>query len=354
MMREKVDYKKILIIKPSSLGDIIHSLPVLDVLSKSFPGAEIHWLVAKGFEAVLEGHPMLEKVWVVRKDEWKSMSKIRNTITELRGLVKSLKAEKFDLVIDLQGLLRSGLISKATSSMTRVGFKEAREGSAAFYTHKVKGGKDIHAVDRYLRIPAFLGCDVGDVRFPMHGLSVVGEGSPYGTASGSVLPAGGEYAVMAPGARGPAKRWPAKSFGKLASLLPLKTVVIGSKSDKALAGVVVEASAGNAVSVAGNTDLRQMTEIIKGARFVIGNDTGAIHVAAALGIPVFALFGPTNPVRTGPYGQGHTVIRKVLQCSPCYRKTCKNAICLDMITAEEVAGVINSKEELWRRKSRLS
>jgi lipopolysaccharide heptosyltransferase I len=324
--------RKILIIKPSSLGDIVHSLPVLDALHRCFPGAEVHWLVAKGFEGILEGHPMIKKLWVIHKDQWKEMTKLRTTIGELRELYTNLRAEKFDCAIDLQGLFRSGLIAKATGSPMRVGFAEAREGSTVFYTHKVQGGKDIHAVDRYMKIPVFLGCRATGVRFPLPPVSA-------GLTDGLTPP--GEYAVLVPGARKPVNRWPAQRFGELASRLPLKTVVVGSKGDRALAEEVVKASGGKAVSLAGKTGLKELVGIIQGARFMVSNDTGPMHVAAASGVPVFALFGPANPARTGPYGEGHTVIRKIISCAPCYRRSCNNPRCMDMITVREVAGIIN-------------
>jgi lipopolysaccharide heptosyltransferase I len=322
---------KLLIIKPSSLGDIVHSLAVLDALSKCFPRAEIHWLVAKGFEGLLQDHPMLKKVWIIHKDEWKKISRIQTTVAELRALFKDLRKEKFDLVIDLQGLFRSGLIAMATGAAVRIGFKEAREGSTTFYTHAVEGGRDIHAVDRYLKIPAFLGCNVAQVRFPF----------PQSGHSPSLeLPASGEYAVMVPGARKPVNRWPARRFGELASRLPMKTLVVGSRGDRILAEEVVKASKGKAESIAGKTDLRGLIDVIRGARFMVSNDSGPMHIAASLGIPVFALFGPANPVRTGPYGKGHTIIWKHISCAPCYRRTCRDPRCLDMITVEEVAEII--------------
>jgi len=327
-------HKKILIIKPSSMGDIVHGLAVLDALHRCYPKAELHWLVAKGFEGLLEGHPMLKKLWVIHKDKWKKISRIQTTVAELRTLFRNLRKERFDLVIDLQGLFRSGLIAKATGAPTRIGFKEAREGSASFYTLKVEGGEDIHAVDRYLKIPAFLGCEVDQVRFPFPPSSL----SPASLA----FPVPNEYAVMVPGARKPVNRWSAKRFGELASRLPLRTLVLGSRGDRMIAEDVVRASKGKAESIAGKTDLEGLVQIIKGARFMVSNDTGPMHIAAAFGIPVFALFGPANPLRTGPYGKGHTIIRKHIACSPCYRRTCSDPRCLDMIAVEEVAEMIGN------------
>jgi heptosyltransferase-1 len=323
--------EKILIIKPSSLGDIVHSLAVLDALHRCFPESEIHWLVAKGLEGILDGHPMLKKVWVIRKDEWKKITRVYSTVAELRSLFRSLRAARFDCVIDLQGLFRSGLIAKATGAPMRIGFEEAREGSGLFYTHRVAGGKDVHAVDRYLKIAAYLGCDVSGVRFPLPRF-------PEGVKE--ELRASGEYAVIVPGARKPVNRWPAERFGELAARLPLKTIVVGSRGDRLLAEEVVRMSKGKALSVAGRTDLKELVSVIKNARFMVSNDTGPMHIAAALGVPVFALFGPANPARTGPYGKGHTVIQKQISCAPCYKRSCKSPLCMDMITVEEVAAVI--------------
>ena len=158
--------EKILIVKPSSLGDVVHSLPFLNAIRKRYPEAEIHWVIFKGFEGLLEGHPMIHKLWVVDKDSWTKFNRAKDTISEIKSLLRDLKEERFDLVVDLQGLLRSGIITAATGAPVRIGFKEAREGSRVFYTDKVPGGRDIHAVDRYLKIAEFLGCDISEVCFP--------------------------------------------------------------------------------------------------------------------------------------------------------------------------------------------
>lgn len=323
----KLNPKKILIIKPSSLGDIVHSLPFLNAIYKKFAKAEIHWVVGRGFEGILEGHPLIKRLWVIRKDEWKKIKRLRNTVRELKVFFNELKKERFDIVVDLQGLFRSGIIAKATGAPIRIGFKEAREGSSLFYTHLIEGGKEIHAVDRYLKIAQYLGCDISDVQFPIPAFDQVL----------TDFPVSGDYAVIAPGARHRSKIWPAKRFGELASLLPLKAVVIGSKGDAAIADDVVRTSKGNAVSIVGKTDLKELVCVVKKAKLMVCNDTGPMHIAAALKVPVFAIFGPTNPLRTGPYGMIHTVTRKDIPCSPCYKKNCATMECLNMIEAGEIA-----------------
>lgn len=148
---------------------------------------------------------------------------------------------------------------------------------------------------------------------------------------------------MAPGARKPANRWPAPRFGELASVLPVKTVVIGNMDDRILADEVLEASKGKAISIAGKTDLKSMMEVIKGARFMVTNDTGPMHIAVALGIRVFAIFGPADPARTGPYGKGHFVIREDVPCAPCFRRTCTDMRCMNDLSAGKVYEIIREK-----------
>jgi len=336
--------KKILVIKPSSLGDVVHSLPFLNVLKDKFQKSEIHWVIAKGLEGLLEGHPMISKLWVVNKDEWKRIRYVKNTVSELGVLFKALKKEKFDLVIDLQGLLRSGILTAATGAPVRVGFIEAREGSSIFYTHRVvgidsqrKGGKDIHAVNRYLKIAKFLGCDTSEVQFPFplsFDLQL--------TTGNLQLP--DDYAVLVPGARWRTKKWPPERFGELASKLSMKFVVVGGKSDMDISDRVVNSSKGNAVSMAGKTNIKELIEIMRRAKFVVSNDSGPMHIAAAVGVPVFAIFGPTNPLRTGPYGRGHIIIKKGLECSPCYKKSCRTVQCMDMIGVKEVVDIVRQRE----------
>jgi heptosyltransferase-1 len=336
------DPRKILIIKPSSLGDVVHSLPFLNAMRICFSKAEIHWIIAKGLEGLLEGHPMINKLWIINKDAWKNIKNVGSTVKEIEFLFKELKKEHFDLVVDLQGLLRSGVITAATGAPLRVGFSEAREGSRVFYTHKVKGGKDIHAVNRYLRIAAFLGCDTSDIcfPFPMDNQSSSSIFHP----SSLILHPSKDYVVLVPGARWKTKIWPPENFGELSSKLPLSTVIVGSKKDMDIANKIVAQSNGNLISLAGKTDLKELIEVMRGAKFVVSNDSGPMHIAAALGIPVFAIFGPTDPSRTGPYGEGHTMIKEDIPCSPCFKRTCNDIKCMNSLSAGKVYEMIKSRQ----------
>jgi len=336
-----INPKKILIVKPSSLGDVVHSLPFLNAMKTCFPEAEIHWVIAKGLEDLLDGNPMIKRLWIINKGAWKKIDNAKNTVKEIKILFKGLKTEKFDLVIDLQGLLRSGIITSATRAPVRIGFQEAREGSRFFYTHRVKGGKDIHAVDRYLKIAEYLGCDVSRVSF-----SYSPESSSMLNSQLLTLNLPKEYAVLVPGARWKTKIWSPEKFGELASRLPVQSVVVGSKADRDSADLIVSLSKGKAISLAGKTSLKELIAVMRKAKFVISNDSGPMHIAAALGIPVYGIFGPTDPLRTGPYGKGHTIISSAIPCAPCFKKTCEDVKCLEGLSVDKVFEIIKANERL--------
>ncbi|MDH3359897.1 MAG: glycosyltransferase family 9 protein [Desulfobulbaceae bacterium] len=284
----------------------------------------------------LEGHPLIDHLWIVDKDRWKQLGNLKQTIREITAFTKGLRKERFDVSIDLSGLLRSGLITLAANAKYKLGFKEAGEGSTFFYTHRIHGSMKIHAIDRYLKIAEAMGCQTDSINYPF---------APYeeNPAICNDLPK--EYVVMTPSAGKKANRWPAERFGQLAAKLEIPTLLIGGNSDKLVADEVVKYSEGKAISLAGKTSLKELVPIISKAKYFITNDTGPMHIAAALKVPVFAIFGPANPIRTGPYGENNTVIREELSCSPCYAwKPCANWQCMMNITVEKVLAIIKGKD----------
>ncbi len=334
---------KILVVKPSSIGDVVHSLPFLNLLSTCFPNAKIHWVIARGLEGLLEGHPMIDRLIVIDKDMWKKISRAGRTIREVRELYRMLRGERYDIAIDLQGLLRSGLIAMATQAPVRVGFSEAREGSRLFYTQKVRGGRDLHAVDRYLKVAQSLGCSSDEILFPF---ALFKENDAIRRLKRQFP----RYAVIVPGARWATKIWPADSFGSIAAFLGMPSLIVGSAADAERAEKIVETSKGTAVSLVGRTGMKELIDVMRGASLVITNDSGPMHIAAGFRVPVVAVFGPTNPVRTGPYGQGQTVVASDLPCAPCYKKRCRDPKCMTSITPDRViremerAGLLTSAD----------
>lgn len=333
-MLKDINPDKILIVKPSALGDVVHSMPFLNAMSKRFPDAQIDWVIAKGLHPLLEKHPMINKLWIIDKKNWKKLSHLRMTLKELKELSENLKNEKYDLVIDLQGLMRSGIITRMTRSEYRLGFKNAREGANIFYTHKIPSEwSKMHAIDRYMKLAEAVGCDIDK---PEQCFTDFDE-NPQVI---SELP--DNYIVIAPSAGKEANRWPAERFGELATKLPCSVVAISNKADKHIVDKVVAASNGKVISLAGKTSIMEMAAVIKKAKFVISNDTGPMHIAAALKIPVFALFGPANPDKTGPYGAIHTIISANAPCAPCYRKKkCNHWKCMESLSVDMVLEKIN-------------
>lgn len=323
--------KRILIVKPSSLGDVVHGLALLDRISECFPQAEIDWVVARGLEGLLEDHPLITRLWVIDKDKWKRLSSIGGMLSELGNISTSMKARQYDLTIDIQGLFRSGVIAWLSGGKIRLGLGDAREGSQLFYTHVTTPTGPKHAVDRYLDVARHIGCPATEVRFPL----LI---EPYD------LEHSGQYAVIVPGARWQTKRWPPRRFGELAASLPMQSFIVGSQGDAWLADTVARNSKGMARSLAGKTTLKELASVLNGASFVVTNDTGTMHMAAGLQRPVIAIFGPTDPNKTGPYGSMHSVLTKSIPCSPCRKKDhCPELHCMNAVTVDDVIAKLTEK-----------
>jgi lipopolysaccharide heptosyltransferase II len=297
----------------------------------------VDWVVSHGLHTFLEGHPLIHTLWVIKKDQWKQWSRLEDTVKEILSLKKQLGCVGYDVAIDLSGLFRSGVITWFSKAPVRLGFAESDEGSPFFYTHRIHGSMKIHAIDRYLEIARYMGCKINSIEYPL---------APYDPAPGILQTLPKKYVVMAPSAGKPANQWPAEKFGELASRLSLPSVVIASGGEAGIADTVVAHAKGNAISIAGKTGLKELIPVISRAAFFVCNDTGPMHLAAALNIPVFAVFGPANPVRTGPYGDIHTVIQLDLPCAPCYAKypcTRYDFRCMKDLSVDQVYDAIYRK-----------
>jgi lipopolysaccharide heptosyltransferase I len=336
MIRLPSEPRRVLIVKPSALGDIVHALPVVALLRKRFPAAEISWLVTPAFAPLLEDHPHIDQVWRFDRGPrgigWRGVQ----TFGRLHGLQRQLRAYRFDLVLDLQGLFRSGWLAAQTMAPMRVGFGYAREGAPMFYTHKVRSrGVERHAIERYLDVAEELGCGRGPVAFEF-GVSDATRARVRGQVGAS------PYCVLLPGTNWATKRWPVERFVTLARRIEdergIRCVLAGGNDVTAL----VPADCGVA-SLAGKTSLKELVALLEGATLVVANDSGPMHIAAALGRPLVSLFGPTNPVRTGPYARPDTVLRLDIVCSPCYRRTCVHHSCLRQLTDSHVMAAIGEQ-----------
>jgi lipopolysaccharide heptosyltransferase I len=327
---------KMLVVKPSSLGDVIHALPFLNAVKEHFPDSEIDWVISANLKGILEDHPMIHELLPLNKDAWKSIRNIPETFSEISALNRRLKSKPYDIVVDLQGLLRSGLITFSTPTTLKVGFKDAREGSSFFYDKKVSVNGTIHAVDKCLEAARAIGVAVNNVKFPVH----TDRDARHNVRE--LLGGIKDYIVIIPSARWITKRWPAEHFASLISKTSMPSVIAGSKADKEISQRIIDLSSGSTViDLCGKTDLKELTALIEGARAVVTNDSGPMHIAAALDRPTIAIFGPTDPVKTGPYNWQKNrdlhVVRTDAPCSPCRRKkACKEFICMSRISVSEV------------------
>jgi heptosyltransferase I len=322
------DPERILLIKPSSLGDVVHALPVLSLLRRRFPAAKISWLLAAGCAGLLEGHPQLDEI--VRFDRKRLGAAWRNpgALRELWSFDGELRRRKFDLVIDLQGLFRSGWMTWRTGAAQRVGFANAREGAWLFYNHRVPiETLEQHAVQRYLKVAEAVGCGREPVEFRFH----VTDADR--AQVDALVPAGEKFAVLLPATNWATKRWPVERFaamvGEVERRFGLKSVVAGAADAGELAPRIRAH-----FNVTGKTKLRQLVALLERASLVIANDSGPMHIAAALGRPLVCVYGPTNPVRTGPFGRNDSVVRVTMPCAPCYSRTCSHRSCLEWLEIE--------------------
>ncbi|RJP81947.1 MAG: lipopolysaccharide heptosyltransferase family protein [Desulfobacteraceae bacterium] len=309
----------ILIIKLGALGDVINTLP-LAVRLKSRLQAKIHWLVAPLSYPIMSRHPAVDHTILFDKTNWKS---------SLPDVKRQIRSRRFDLVLDLQRILKSGALCMFANGRRRIGFdrKRCKEMTWLFPFERIPAADpSSHMLLQYLEFADYLGIRETRVEWGLSGSLV----------RPAFLPA--PYVVLNIGATKPANKWTIPGFSSLAeqieSRFRLSCVMTGGREDMEMARQIEDRSAAGLTNLAGRTTLDELKDVLQHAEAVITCDTGPMHLAVALGKKVVALFGPSDHQRTGPF-RGH-VIRKAVHCAPCNRKTCENPICMNRITPEDV------------------
>jgi heptosyltransferase I len=291
--------KRILIIKPSALGDIILALPALSALRRSFPNARISWFVRPEFAPLITGHPYISDIILFDRKQLAKWWCSRESFNALRSLIRQLKTGEFDLVFDFQGLFRTGYFSWRTGCKRRFGMAGARELAHLFYTDKIsQDSSSIHLVDYYLKMVGAAGAQQGNPEFKLPEDAGTADKIDKLLKSQGV---NGKYAVIVPGAAQVNKRWPIERFAELAAKIGerfgLSVVATGSQGEREY----IEAIGKRVINLAGKTTVRELVPLMKRASLVVSNDTGPGHIAAALDVPMVMIFGPTNPARVCPY-----------------------------------------------------
>jgi len=350
--------QRILIVKPSSLGDIVHALPVLAALRSAHPSAHIAWLTNTTFAPLLEGHPLLDEVIPFDRARYGRMWRSPRALAAFVGFLRGLYRRRFDLVLDLQGLFRSGFLSLASGARTRVGFSSAREFAWLFCNHPIQVPSDVpHAVDRNLHLAAALGLDVRTPAFPLairpeeHRAARV----LLSEAAGTEIPS---FTAILPGARWETKRWPADRWAKLIDGLHADNhppcVLLGSRDDRPRADQIAASCTAPLINLVGRTSLRQLAALLDLSTSVICQDSGPMHMAAALQKPIVAVFGPTDPRRVGPYCPTATIVSTVVECSPCTRRACDHHSCLRLLEVEQVLSAVRAQSRPRQAETRVS
>ncbi|MBS0264287.1 MAG: glycosyltransferase family 9 protein [Planctomycetes bacterium] len=328
--------RRVCLIKPSALGDVVQTLPLLDVLRQKFPAAEISWVIRSDLANLLEGHPALAETLVFhRTGGWRAW----------RDLLKTLYQRRFDLVLDLQGLLRTGVMTLATRAPWRVGLETAREGSAFSCNYLIpETGRTVPAHARYWRIAEELG--LADHPATAH---IPVSAADASSVAGQLAQLPRPLLAMHAGAGWVTKRWPVEKFAEIARRFSGSIVAVGSPGEASLAEAIVTAAADAgrpALNLAGKTTLKQLAAVLQSVDLMVSNDSGPMHLAAAVGTPVAGIFTCTSPVLSGPApdspnGVRHVLISADVPCRASYKKTCPHSgpghlCCLADLSVERV------------------
>jgi len=305
---------RIAIIKLSSLGDVIHALPVARALRRALPGAHLTWVVEAREYAILRDHPDLDAVVPVDTRLWRRLiwrpSGARQVLGKVGRLRERIRRASFDAAIDLQGLLKSGLLTAYTGAPLRIGFSVGmcRERWNALFTnrHVTPPASARHVVEQYLALLAPLGIKPGPAEFHVP-VPAAAERRIEELLVKEGVKRGDRLVAINPGAGRANKRWAVARFSALAERLATEAgarlLLLWGPDEAFMARDIALALPGHSALLAPPTDLGELTALLKRCRLMIANDTGPLHLAAALGTPALGLFGPTSAERNGPYGR---------------------------------------------------
>jgi heptosyltransferase-1 len=357
-------FERILLIKPSAVGDVVHALPVLVKLRARYPEARIDWLITPANADLVRHHPDLSNTVLFPRQEFTRFGQNWSATAGPFRLLSKIRRTRYDLVIDLHGQFRSALFTLASGAPVRIGFdrprkraeaeapklppgvpethgwRGAREGSWVAYTHRIPiPTLDVHAVDRYLWLAPMLGLDdrPPDFRIHLPPEAMATLESLLGAEGIGGKPLG----VLVPGTIWETKHWRVEGFAEVGRHLiesGMDVVVAGTSRDRSRCEAIV-ADCPGARDLSGRTSLAGLVALIEKAAICVTNDSGSMHVAVAVGSPVVSVFGPTNPRRIGPYGRSNAVLQADIPCAPCYLRRLRDCP-MDHLCMREVTGAM--------------
>ena len=331
--------QKVLIIKMSALGDIVHALPVAAALGETYPHLEISWFVEAPLASLLTGNPYLKEVIALPKYRGRNLRSAR-CLQDVGKHLGAVRRRRFDLTLDLQGLAKSAAVAYASGAKLRFGYHWLREFARIVERPIPHRPESLHIVDQYLDVARFLGADVRTPTFPFHIPEADRIAVETMLCAEGIAP-GMPFAALNPASAKTMKQWGAERYAHLADALyeqcDVPSVLVTADTD--VASAVLAAARRPIVSLAGRTNLKQLAGVLQQSAVHVCGDTGSGHLAAALGCPVVSIIGPTDPDRVCPYGQRANTISRRENCGPsCDWHRCEFAHprCLDAISVVEV------------------
>lgn len=322
---------RVLLVRTSALGDVVHALPVASALARHRPEVRLGWVVDEAFAPLLAGHGLVSELLVAPLRRARRRGERAAGLRDLFRFLARLRAFRADVALDLMGNHKGALLARLSGARRRLGWARAdrRERSSALWINEPVSGPAGHAVDRGLALVRALGLPDEPADF-----------APERLACGRDRVPRGDYVFVHPGAAWGNKRYPPEAWGRAAAGIAARTTIavrIGAApGEEALADAVVAAAGGAAQRLDAPT-LGDLAGALRGARLVLAGDTGAVHLARALGRPVLALHGPTDPDLHGPYGAPAAALCVRLPCSFCHRRMDGAKPCLLAISPEAVA-----------------
>jgi heptosyltransferase-1 len=360
------EFSRILLIKPSALGDVVHTLPVLVKLRARYPQAQIDWLITPENAEVVRYHPALSNVVLFARRDFSKRGRRWRAFLSFFDLLKQIRSAKYELIVDMHGQVRSAFFALISGARVRIGFdrpvkrgltvsaehdlknipshgwRGAREGSWVAYTHRIPiPTLDVHAIDRYLWIAPLLGLDDNPPDLTIH-LSPQATNKVNRLLEEQGVAASKPLVVLVPGTIWETKHWTIEGFAGVARQFlqdGFAVALAGTTRDQQRCRQIAAAAPGTC-DLSGKTTPADLAALIRRAEVAVTNDSGSMHVAASLGKPMVSVFGPTNPVHIGPYERPESVLRVDLPCSPCnYRRLSQcpfDHACMKQVTSAMV------------------
>jgi len=363
---QSAEFSRILLIKPSALGDVVHTIPLLVKLRARYPRARIDWLITPENAEIVRCHPALSNVVLFARRDFSKRGRRWHAVVAFLDLLKQIRRAKYDLVVDMHGQVRSAFFTLISGARVRIGFdrpikrsvtvsaehdlknvpshgwRGAREGSWIAYTHRIPiPTLDVHAIDRYLWVAPLLGLDDDPPDLTIY-LSSETIRNVERLLEEHGVPASKPLVVLVPGTIWETKHWTIEGFAGVARQFlgdGFAVALAGTKRDQQRCRQIAAAAPGTS-DLSGKTTPAELAALIRRAEVAVTNDSGSMHVAASLGKPMVSVFGPTNPVHIGPYQRPESVVRVDLPCSPCnYRRLSQcpfDHACMKQVTSEMV------------------